>query len=148
MAGPAESHPGQRTKTDRYKADWHEKIAADHTVDRNSHWAALAYMGCEMEPGLALGSMGTYLGVEVGIVRTVPEEGVGLMGLEVAAESMCSELGFAEAGFGTLDTDCDSGSSGLVDCAGPPMDCRCDWRPFLRGLYLLSVCTWGGFGVL
>ena len=140
-----EPRPQRKTKADRYKKA--VRIAAEHVVDRNPHWAALAYMGCE--PGLAPGSMGMYLGVGAGIVRKAPEEGVGLVGLEAAAENIHSEVGFAEACFGTLDMDCDFGSSGLVDCADLPMGCRCDWRPCLRCLCPLKMVlgqSWNALG--
>jgi hypothetical protein len=78
-------------------------------------------MGCEIELGLALGSMETCPGVEAGTGRVAPEEDVDLMDSEVVV----GHKDF-EAGLGTLGRGC---GSGPVDSLGLPTGCRCGWRP-------------------
>ena len=100
-----------------------EKSVVDGRVVGKFHGSENARMDCEILFGLALGSMETCLGAEVGAVRTSPEPDVGrkLQAAVVERTGSGSELG-------TLDMGCGSGNSGLAP--GLPMDCRdgC-WTP-------------------
>jgi hypothetical protein len=77
-------------------------------------------MGCEIELGLALGSMVMCPGVEAGTGQTSLEEDVDLMGSEVAVERTDFE-----AGLGTLGRGCGPAGSGPVGALDPPTGCRC-----------------------
>jgi hypothetical protein len=86
-------------------------------------------MGCEIELGLALGSMERRPGVEADTVRTALEEGVDLMDSEVVVGRKGSE-----AGLGTLGRGYGSAGAVPVGSLGLPTGCRCGWRPWLRCL--------------
>jgi hypothetical protein len=107
-----------------------EKSAVDGRAVGVSHRAANACMGCAMRSGLALGSMETYPGAELGVRKSLGAD-AGCMFPGAAVE----RRGF-EAGLGALGMGCDSGSFGLVRRALPPKDCRdgC-WTPCLQCLW-------------
>jgi hypothetical protein len=119
VADQAERPLGRGTKA--------ERLAVDDRIAGIFHGTESGCMGCAMWSGLALGSTETYLGAELGAVRTSPE-----LDVDQRLRAAIDEHRGSGAGLGTLDMGCGfdcsdgSGSSGPARCVGLPMGCRYD----------------------